>query len=49
MKFNEPTEFFKYILEKSDINVINDNQKCLSVALDLLDSEKSYFNLFKIA
>ena len=49
MKYTDPSEFFKYIIEKADINVINDTQKCLSMALDLLDSEKPYFKLFKIA
>ena len=49
MKYTDPSEFFKYIIEKSDINIINDTQKCLSMALDLLDSEKQYFKLFKIA
>ena len=49
MKYTDPSDFFKFIIEKSDINVINDTQKCLSMALDLLDSEKPYFNLFKIS
>ena len=49
MKYSDPSEFFKYIIEKNDINVINDTQKCLSMALDLLDSEKPYFKLLKLA
>ena len=49
MKYTDPSEFFKYIIEKSDINIINDTQKCLSMALDLLDSEKPYFKLLKLA
>ena len=49
MKYTDPSELFKFIIEKADISVINDNQKCLSVALDLLDSEKLNFKLLKIA
>ncbi len=49
MKYTDPTEFFKYIIEKSDIDVINDSQKCLALALDLLDSEKPNFKLLKLA
>ena len=49
MKCNEPSEFFKIIIEKSDINVINDEQKCLTLAPYILNSEESYFNLLKIA
>ena len=49
MKYNDPSEFFKFIIEKADKEVINDNQKCLAVALDLLDSEKPYFKLLKIS
>ena len=49
MKFNDPSELFKFILEKANISVINDNQKCVALALDLLDSEKSYFILLRIS
>ena len=49
MKYTDPSEFFKYIIEKADITIINDNQKCLSFALDLLDSEKPNFKLLKLA
>ncbi len=49
MKYNDPSELFKFIIEKADVEVINDTQKCLAVALDLLDSEKPNFKLLKIA
>ena len=49
MKYKQPEEFFKYIIEKGNINIINDNQKCLAMALDLLDYEKTNFKLLKIA
>ena len=49
MKYSDPSEFFKFIIEKSDINIINDSQKCLALALDLLDCDKPYFKLLKIA
>ena len=49
MKYREPSEFFKFIIEKAGLDVINDTQRSLAFALDLLDSQKSYFHLLKIA
>ena len=49
MKYIQPEEFFKYIIEKGNINIINDAQKCIAMALDLLDNEKTNFKLLKIA
>ena len=48
-KYQEPEQFFKYLIEEFGYSIFNDQQKCLAIASDMFDCKKQVEFLLKAA
>ena len=46
-KYQEPEQFFKFLIEELQVSVFDNPQRCVAIMMDMLDCNKTLLNLLK--